>query len=120
MNETYVVQVVNRSGQVVGEFNLPFLPRVGDNIILANNNFNVLNVTVMADKIVIQKANNSKILNPNAPDPHIPDNLIIPAVIFADITDLSKSNNEESEDKSDESSKSSSNVINMSDKFGKK
>lgn len=95
MNKSYLLTIVNaEDGTGYSQVKLPFLPRVGDDVIIERDNITVLKVTINASNIQVAVPKDQVII----PGKSQQDNseIIIPAIIFADIHELKQSSKENS------------------------
>ena len=95
-NITYFISIIDRDNldKVHSQLQLPFLPRVGDDILVENTGFQILKVNIQADQIMVRKPE-SKILTMDKQPMTDEENVIIPAILIAVVHNI-----EEEEDNS--------------------
>lgn len=92
MEKSYLITVVNaKDGKPHSQVKLPFLPRVGDDVIIEDTNLTILKVTIQATNIQVAIPNEPMII-PGRPKQSTDPELLIPVIIFAEINTLQQDN----------------------------
>lgn len=89
MQNAFLLTIVNtKSRKPDFQVKLPFLPRIGDDILFGGMNITVLKVSIQAEGITIATPQEDKMIIPGKPIINQDPEVLTPVVIFADIQSI--------------------------------